>query len=724
MSASGYGVGDSTSGPSLQERHLKVIVFSDVVDSSAQIFADELIAIQRIKEDLVMIRALLERHGGCLVKSLGDGILATFDGPTQALEFVEDVVIRISRRGHNSLQHRFGVHTGEIYVDGDDIIGQGVHLASRLQTTAPVNGVAFVQSTYDLIDPRFQHRAVLVGPVTLKGVPGPITCYAIEEEALLGTQPGSDLEEIGLEDFLADTPYRLVRPLGDSSRSNTNLVRQVSGDRKAVLKLIPCDATNREAIKVEAACMDRLRHPRLPRFVDGFEHQGFFLFLQEYIAGASLQGSLAYLRRKQKLAELLRQVLEVLEAVHTAGIVHGDIHPANLIPSEEGGPVFLVDFGLLKAGAAGGLQPTCRPFYSPPERARFGSLSVAGDLYALGVLALALYTGKSPADLYDQAQGRWRLDDLDPEVIDWLAPLLEESPALRLQSAADALQRLDRPRPLPTADAAEMVRPIPILKPLASPVVPLRKSVLLHSLAETYGPVVELLLESCLSTIPIGEVESLRLRLVGAGLALPDVDQAFRTAMVIPQAPSGQDPGLSAAADSDPRNRPNEPHGLHPGSESLGQGDLLDALRHSIGPIADLIWSEPLRLALSTDPPAARRLLLQSAVPEALADEFLALARSRGAAAASIVPSAPALAERPEPTDTSGEDPKDGAVAPGMAKLREVVLGVVGPIGGTLLDSLEDLPPEQSLEAVISSLRKYGVDPDTLNEVRLRLGQG
>lgn len=721
MTETGYGFEGFPSGSPQGERHLKVIVFSDVVDSSAQIFADELIAIERIKEDLVMIRAALQRHGGCLVKSLGDGILATFDAPTQALEFVEDVVIRIARRGHQSLQHRFGVHTGEIYVDGDDIIGQGVHLASRLQTAAPVNGVAFVQSTYELIDPRFQRLAVLVGPVTLKGVPGPITCYAIESEALLGPRAGAALEEIGLEGLLAETPYRLDRPLGASLRTSTYLVRQASGDRKAVLKLIPCDATNREALKVEAACLDRLRHPRLPHFVDGFEHHGFFLFLQEYISGASLQGSLAYLRRKQRLAELLRQVLEVLQAVHAAGLVHGDLHPANLIPAEVDGPVFLVDFGLLKARAAGGEPLSCRSFFSPPERARFASLTAAGDLYALGVLALVLYTGKSPADLYDQAQGCWRLADLDPEVIDWLAPLLEESPARRLQSAADALQRLDRPRPLVHASAQEVARTSPTLAPLAAPVGPLRKAVLLRTLADTYGPVVELLLESCSSTIPVGEVESMRGKLVGSGLACVDVDQACRRAMEFPQVPSGRDAQVAAAPDpAIPQRQTGSP-----ATESLGDDALLHALRQSIGPIADLLWTEPLRLALRTDLAEARRLLLESSVPSALADEFIVLVRRSGEAGASFSPLAPPLAAGREPTDTGGDDhdATDGA-ASSKAMLREVVLSVVGPIGGTLLESLADLPPEQSLEAVLSALKQYGVDPDTVREVRRRLAHG
>lgn len=701
MKSSGSGLPTTTS--SSHERHLKVIVFSDVVDSSAQIFADELIAVQRIKEDLVMIRAALQRHGGCLVKSLGDGILATFSGPTQALEFVEDVVIRISRRGLHSLQHRFGVHTGEIYVDGDDIIGQGVHLASRLQTTAPVNGVAFVQSTYDLIDPRFQRRAVLVGPVTMKGVPGSITCYAIEAEELRGPRPGSNLDQTELEQFLANTPYRLVRPLGTSSRGMTNLVRQISGDRRAVLKLVPCDATNREALKVEASCLDRLRHPSVPRFIDGFEYQGFFLFVQEYIAGASLQGSLAYLRRKQRLADLLRQVLDVMQSVHSAGIVHGDINPANLILTEEGGPLFLVDFGLLKAASAGGVAPTSRPFFSSPERARFGTLTATGDLYALGVLALALYAGKSPDDLYDQAQGRWRLDGFDPEVIDWLAPLLEESPAQRLQSAADVLQRLDRPRPLPGSVVSGLGRSSPILTPLADPVLPLRKALLLHDLTDTYGPVVQLLLESCSSTIPSTEVEALRLRLVRAGLACLDVDEAMRAAMERPPVARDQDAVGAAGPEPVP---PDEPATTPQGLAYRDQAALLQALRLRIGPIADLIWTQPLQLALSTDLAEARRLLLQSAVPEGLADAFLA---EVGTVSGGSDP-APAL--------------QAGGNHPSTARLKEVLLGVVGPIGVTLIDSLGDVPPGQRVESVISALSKYGVDPEDQLEVRRLLDQG
>ncbi|MGB5133787.1 MAG: protein kinase [Prochlorococcaceae cyanobacterium] len=709
---------------SRQERRLKVIVFSDVVDSSAQIFADELIAIQRIKEDLSMIREILKRHGGSLVKSLGDGILATFDGPTQALEFVEDAVIRITRRGHLSLQHRFGLHTGEIYVNGDDIIGQGVHLASRLQTTAPVNGVAFVQSTFELVDPRFQRLAELVGPVQLKGLPVPVVCYVIESQNLIGSKGGKAQSELDLEGLLTDTPYRLERPLGMGLSTSTFLVREEPRGHRAVLKLIPCDASNLGALEVEAACLDRLRHPRVPRFVDGLAHRGSFLFLQEYITGASLQGSLAFLRKKQRLAELLRQVLEVLEVIHAAGIVHGDLHPSNLICGEDGGAIFVVNFELLKAQSSGaafeGERLMGRPFFSPPERARFGSISPAGDLYTLGVLGLCLFTGQGPEELYDQVNGRWRLEGLDREVVAWLAPMLEDSLARRVASASDALQLLDRPN---SASPAALAPPPPAvpLAPLPNIQGVIRKAVLGHLLVATYGPVVELLLESFPSSLPSREVEALRQRLVAAGLSISDVDRALQASLVESEparleaeVPSGAALAASPHQQSDhpdgpdssvQRTQPAPP----PDRVSAWRSEMLLGISDLVGPIAEVICTEPLFEALLLDPASARHLLLASAVPPPIVEDVLALAeRTRPTTEALEIPPPPG-----QPTPTT-------EVLAGN-QLREVLLDLIGPIGTTLLDSVAHLPRDEQAQSLIRSLEGYGVDHATITEVQRRL---
>ena len=203
------------------DRHLKAIVFSDVVDSSIKMFADELIAIQQIKDDLALIREQLQGHGGSLVKSLGDGLLMTFDAPTQALDFIQVVISRLKDRRRSSLDHRFGLHTGEIYADGDDILGQGVHLASRLQTVSPVNGVAFVRSTYDLIDASYRRLANKRGMVELKGLPQPMEVFTLSHEQFMGTSEAASADARNLPELLANTAYDIERPMGRSVQQNT-----------------------------------------------------------------------------------------------------------------------------------------------------------------------------------------------------------------------------------------------------------------------------------------------------------------------------------------------------------------------------------------------------------------------------------------------------------------------------------------------------------------------
>ncbi len=713
-----------------QARHLRAIVFSDVVDSSLKIFADELIAIQRIKEDLSLIRDAVQSHGGLLVKSLGDGLLVTFDGPTQALQFIQSAVEALSARGRQSLAHRFGLHTGEIYADGDDILGQGVHLASRLQTVSPANGVAFTRSTYELIDPRFRQLAWGMGDVELKGLPERMDLYCLGPEELLrfGRVP---LETgLNVDALLQDTPYSVVRPLSRSKERNTLLLQERQRDRQAVLKLIPADAALEEALRVESACLDRLRHPRIPRVLDVYAQGGIFCFIQEHIAGPSLHGSLDLLRRKQRLAELLRQVLQVLEVVHAAGLVHGDIHPANLILPDSDGAPFLVDFSLLRArteakrqqpeGGEPSLSELGRPYFTAPERARFGRITPAADLYALGVSALLLYCGGEPSTLYDETLACWKLEGLDLEVQRWLAPLLEDQPARRLKHAADALQLLDQPSPVLVSHTAPQ-SPLPTRSTVDGPRQPVSKVALHDHLVVIYGPMVALLLESTPSTIESHQLPSLQERLVGAGLALADVEEAMRKAQLkMPDVPVGG--GIETMA-------PLEPSVVVPQAQAAApeaglQVALLALLRDRVGPIADFIWTTELCEAAQHDPAFLRTQLQNSSVPVAVIDELLAKAATVSAqlsASEGEALSVPAPNTAPLPVSRAEEE----SAAPAVLEddqLRAYLTELIGPIGLTVFEQVRDVSKTDQPRAVLEALRRYGVDEALLDELALRFG--
>ena len=713
-----------------QARHLRAIVFSDVVDSSLKIFADELIAIQRIKEDLSLIRDAVQSHGGLLVKSLGDGLLVTFDGPTQALQFIQSAVEALSARGRQSLAHRFGLHTGEIYADGDDILGQGVHLASRLQTVSPANGVAFTRSTYELIDPRFRQLAWGMPDVELKGLPERMDLYCLGPEELLRFGRAPLETGLNVDALLEGTPYSVVRLLSRSKERNTLLLKESQRDRHAVLKLIPADAALEEALRVESACLDRLRHPRIPRVLDVYAQRGIFCFIQEHIAGPSLHGSLDLLRRKQRLAELLRQVLQVLEVVHAAGLVHGDIHPANLILPDSDGAPFLVDFSLLRArtearrqqpeGGEPSLSEFGRPYFTAPERARFGRITPAADLYALGVSALLLYCGGEPSTLYDETLACWKLEGLDLEVQRWLAPLLEDQPARRLKHAADALQLLDQPSPELVSYAAPH-SPLPIRSRVDGLRQPVSKVALHDHLVVIYGPMVGLLLESTSSTIEPHQLPSLQERLVGAGLALADVEEAMCKAQLkTPDVPVGGD--LEIMASLEPLVDLSQPLTAPP--ETGLQAALLALLRDRVGPIADFILTTELGAAAQHDPAFFRTELQNSSVPVEVIDELLAKAATVAAqwsASEREVSSASAPKAAP-PAVLRAEEESAAPTAIEDDQLRAHLTELIGPIGLTLFEQVRDLSKADQPRAVLEALRRYGVDEALLDELALRFG--
>jgi serine/threonine protein kinase len=572
--------------------------------------------------------------------------------------------------------------------------------------------VAFVQSTYEMVDGEFRRRARLMGPVSLAGLPAPVICYSIAEKELLGERAVARDGGDSIEDVLAGSPYRLARSLGRSPGSRTYLVKDPNRDRHAVLKLFPGDEEQLAAMELEAACLDRLRHPRIPRSLDGFIRAGQYCLLQEWIPGPSLEGSFDYLRKKQRLSELLRQVLEVLEVTHGAGIIHGDLHPANLIPAADSGQLFVVDFSLIKSRAGGSSfilptpesfssgeteqaqasEPTSRSFYSPPERVRFGRIWAGVDLYGLGVTALGLYTGRPPGELYDQDVGGWKCLDLDPEVVAWLSPLLEESPGRRIHSAADALHLLDRPQ-------STLIEPA---GPAQQGVI--EKARLVAVLARIYGPVVQLLLDSWPSVIPFTREAALRSKLEESGLRTEDVEAALAAAATRPSPPS---PAPSATVPAVSMDGVPEPD----------REALLAVLRRSIGPVADLLLTPELTATLMRDERSAAAILARDHLPAAAIQELLDAARERRERPSPSPPApSPGALEAAEeqaslPAAPQPEGPPDDAV------LRHALLEAVGPIGEQIFEEVRGLPASERLKACIGELQEYGVDAEVINRL-------
>ena len=158
------------------QRMLTTLLFTDIVDSTGHA--------QRLGD--AAWRALLEQHNlatrrevsrcnGTEVNTTGDGFLARFDSPAQAIEAASSVRRAV---GALNLQIRGGVHSGECEVAGSALTGMAVHIASRIQATA-APGEILVSSTVKALVVGSTHQFVDRGEHALKGVPEPWRLYAV-----------------------------------------------------------------------------------------------------------------------------------------------------------------------------------------------------------------------------------------------------------------------------------------------------------------------------------------------------------------------------------------------------------------------------------------------------------------------------------------------------------------------------------------------------------------
>lgn len=207
--------------------------------------------------------------------------------------------------------------------------------------------------------------------------------------------------------------YTLERPLGRGGMGTVWLARRSDGrfEGRAAIKLLNLpllDAAGAERFRREATALARLAHPNIARLIDaGVAEDGQPYLVLEYVDGVRIDryADERRLSPTDRIA-LLLQVLDAVGHAHANLIVHRDIKPSNLLVTADG-TVKLLDFGIAKLLAADG-EPGGRsqltdaagsaltPEFAAPEQVTSGAISVATDVYSLGVLMYLLLSGRHP----------------------------------------------------------------------------------------------------------------------------------------------------------------------------------------------------------------------------------------------------------------------------------------------------------------------------------------
>ncbi|RXT24152.1 adenylate cyclase [Rhizobium leguminosarum] len=167
------------------ERRLAAILIADVVGYSQLSQIDEEGTRARFQADQNdVFEPAIERHHGRLVKTMGDGLLVEFHSVVDALRCA--VEVQQLKAMHNAaalpehrLEFRIGINLGDIIVEGDDIQGDGVNIADRMQALAEPGGIAISGTTYDQVKSKVPVGFASLGEQQLKNITEPVRVYHV-----------------------------------------------------------------------------------------------------------------------------------------------------------------------------------------------------------------------------------------------------------------------------------------------------------------------------------------------------------------------------------------------------------------------------------------------------------------------------------------------------------------------------------------------------------------
>ncbi|ANP46646.1 adenylate/guanylate cyclase domain-containing protein [Candidatus Viadribacter manganicus] len=133
------------------QRKLTTILAADTDGYSRVMEADEVGALGALRAARSVFSRLIERHHGRIANTAGDGLIAEFASVVEAVQCAIDVQRELAADAQNGLRFRIGVHLGDVLIDGDDLLGEGVNLAARLQSMAEPGGILISQQVFDQV---------------------------------------------------------------------------------------------------------------------------------------------------------------------------------------------------------------------------------------------------------------------------------------------------------------------------------------------------------------------------------------------------------------------------------------------------------------------------------------------------------------------------------------------------------------------------------------------
>jgi len=169
------------------ERKLAAIMFTDIAGYTEQMSKDQDLAFVLLEEKQSKFKPLIKEHNGTLIKEMGDGTLSQY--PTAVDASKCSVELQKLIQDNDKLNVRVGIHLGDTLFKDGDVFGDGVNIASRLESMSPAGGVLVSKNVYDELLSRQGFEGVSLGMQSLKGVGRLVEVYALKDTHLTVPNP-------------------------------------------------------------------------------------------------------------------------------------------------------------------------------------------------------------------------------------------------------------------------------------------------------------------------------------------------------------------------------------------------------------------------------------------------------------------------------------------------------------------------------------------------------
>jgi len=166
------------------KRELAAIMFTDMVGYSALSQKNEELALALLEEHRTLLRPIFPLYNGLEIKTIGDAFLVKFTSTVDAAKCAIDiqkmfVEHNASAPAERHILLRIGLHIGDIVLDGDDVLGDGVNIASRIEPLAEPGGICVTEAVIEQVRNKIDCPLEKLGERNLKNIEEPVTIYKI-----------------------------------------------------------------------------------------------------------------------------------------------------------------------------------------------------------------------------------------------------------------------------------------------------------------------------------------------------------------------------------------------------------------------------------------------------------------------------------------------------------------------------------------------------------------